>query len=300
MDLKKALELLEITTDDYKHIDSKFLQKKYHKLALIYHPDKNKSPDANLKFQELQNAYEFLLKELQFIDDITDKEPNSKFTYNESLYFLLETIFKNNTVINELVQIITTGSIDISLKVIDKLDKETIINIYSFLEKYKNTLYLSEDLIERIKQMVIKKYQNINIYKLNPTLMDLFENNIFQLKINESYVYVPLWHHEMYYDVSGHEIIVICDPDLPSEIKIDEDNNIYITKEISKNDFFGLLDEKYLEIPIYNKKLTIPTKELYLRKYQTYICKDEGISIVNDDIYEINNKSNIILQIIIH
>lgn len=227
MDLKKALELLEITTDDYKHIDSKFLQKKYHKLALIYHPDKNKSPDANLKFQELQNAYEFLLKELQFIDDITDKEPNSKFTYNESLYFLLETIFKNNTVINELIQIITTGSIDISLKVIDKLDKETIINIYSFLEKYKNTLYLSEDLIERIKQMVIKKYQNINIYKLNPTLMDLFENNIFQLKINESYVYVPLWHHEMYYDVSGHEIIVICDPDLPSEIKIDEDNNIY-------------------------------------------------------------------------
>lgn len=300
MDLKKALEILEIATDDYKHINYQFLKKKYHKLALLYHPDKNKSPEANIKFQELQNAYHFLLKETDFLKEEKFPYEKTEFTYDDSLYIFLQTIFKNNNIIDDIIQIITTGSVDISLKLIHQLDKETTIHIYSFLEKYKTTLYISSELIERIKKIVIDKYQNVTIYKLNPTLKDLFENNIFQLKIGDSHVHVPLWHHEMYYDLSGNEIIVICEPYLQSEIEIDEENNIIYTKKINKKEFMELIDKKYLEIEIYNKILEIPVRDLYLRETQNYIFRNKGISVVNEDIYEINEKSNVIIKIIIY
>ena len=37
------------------------LKRKYKRLSLRYHPDKNPSPDACLEFQQLQDAYDILL-----------------------------------------------------------------------------------------------------------------------------------------------------------------------------------------------------------------------------------------------
>ena len=52
-DLYNTLEVTKDATDDE-------IKKSFRKLAMKFHPDKNKSPEANSKFQEINHAYEIL------------------------------------------------------------------------------------------------------------------------------------------------------------------------------------------------------------------------------------------------
>ncbi|XP_067855686.1 dnaJ homolog subfamily B member 9-like [Heptranchias perlo] len=46
-----------------KNASDRQIKKAFHKLAMKYHPDKNKSPDAEAKFREIAEAYETLSDE---------------------------------------------------------------------------------------------------------------------------------------------------------------------------------------------------------------------------------------------
>ena len=61
MNLERAVEVLEIKNEVGK-INMSYLKKKYHKLALQFHPDKNpSSEEATYKFQQINEAYERML-----------------------------------------------------------------------------------------------------------------------------------------------------------------------------------------------------------------------------------------------
>lgn len=306
MNHKEAFCILEIDIDDidFKDITIKYLKKKYHKLALQNHPDKNGNTcESNEKFQKINEAYEYLKREIKYLnkEEFDNKKEDESST---SLYFDILQIFMKSMMDGKYTEIITTivndiviGCKKISLKLFDDLDKDTLVEVYVFLSKHRYVLHLTEDIIEEIRKIVIQKYGNVEIYKLNPSINDLLNNNVYKLYVDDQLYLVPLWFNELYFDGSGNEIIVLCEPELDKNIKIDENNNIYI--EIQKDGLCEFLQNNNdIIFNLSDKVFTIPISNLYIRKEQFYRIKNEGLTKVNDDdIYNVTEKSDIIVKI---
>ena len=89
MDLVDALEILQIDKHEINSLTLEYLKKRYHKLALQNHPDKNGNTIASKEtFQKINEAYEVLKREISIIDgshedDHIDGDNNS----NNSQYY---------------------------------------------------------------------------------------------------------------------------------------------------------------------------------------------------------------------
>ena len=207
---------------------------------------------------------------------------------------------KYNDIISQLVNDIVMGCKKISLKLFDNLDKDMSVGVYVFLSKYRFVLHLSEENLEEIRKIVIQKYGNVEIYKLNPSITDLLNNNVYKLYVDEQLYLVPLWFNELYFDGSGNEIIVLCEPELDKNVKIDDDNNIYIEIQYLSQEvnlFETLTNNNNVTFNLGDKEFSIQLSNLFMRKEQFYRIKNEGLSKVNDDIYNVTEKADIIVKI---
>jgi len=318
MDYFNAFKILEIDISkiDTKDITLHKLKKQYHKLALQYHPDKNGNTiESTEKFKQIQEAYYYLKNELQFLDldleneneneneNHTNKHDQPTPLYMDVLHLFMKSILegKYDTIISNIIQEIVYGCKNISLKLFDDLDKDTCMNIYNFLSKNRCILHLNDSVLEKIREIVQQKFENVLVYKLNPTISDLLNNNIYKLNVNDEICYVPLWVGESYFDISGCEVIALCEPELPDNILIDENNNIHIVKEISiVNELVNLIaNNMNLTIQIADKVFEIPTQELYMKKEQTYIIKNKGLNISDGfDIHD-SKRGDVIVTVVL-
>ena len=311
---KDAFEILEIdfTHTKYQDLSLEYLKKQYRKLALKNHPDKNgNTHESNEKFQKINEAYHYLKREIKHLNyddiehDIKGEEDNSvnSSLYSDILKGFMKTVFegKYNELLTKIVNDIITAGKRTSVKLFDDLDKDTAFNIYTFLSNNRSVLHLSQEILEVIREIVVKKYDNVEVYKLNPSINDLLNNNLYKLYVHDELYLVPLWHNESYFDGSGCEIIVICEPELPEGIQIDDDNNIFITKEIyGYSDLLNMiLLNKSIQITIGEKEYEIPVSNLYMKREQYYRIKNEGLSKVKRDIYDVSEKSDIIVKVVI-
>lgn len=302
MNYKDAFNILEIdfVNEKYQDITLDYLKKQYRKLALKNHPDKNGNTyESNEKFKRINEAYHYLKKEMKHLDFEEDVS-NSSSLYYDILKRFINTVFEGNCdeLLTKVVNDIMSSGKRISVKMFDNLDKDAAFNIYTFLSNNRSILHLSNDILNTIREIVVKKYDNVEVYKLNPTINDLVNNNLYKLYINEQLFLVPLWHNESYFDISGCEIIVICDPELEKGVTIDDDNNICIETTIEGKNISELIENNAsITIQLGNKSISIPISKIYMKKEQIYRIKSEGLPKDNSNIYDVYEKTDLIVNI---
>uniref|UniRef100_A0A6C0F3B1 J domain-containing protein n=1 Tax=viral metagenome TaxID=1070528 RepID=A0A6C0F3B1_9ZZZZ len=317
MDIQLACDVLELDFLNIMNITPESLKKKYHKLALQYHPDKNGNTlEANEKFKLIKEAHEYLRfglvgDEYEFdrnnesnafssFDSPGEEEKGSN-GYLPMLEIFIQTIITGNCsqVISNIIKDIVVGCKKVTIKLFEDLDKERSIEVYTFLTRYKSILYISDETIEEVKTVLIEKIKDDQIIVVNPSIDDLLDCNIYKLHIGPKLYLVPLWHNELYFDgLSGEDIIVKCIPDLPSNMNIDEKNNLIVRVSIPFSSL--LLKTEIVYIDIGKQKFGIPVNRLFIKPTQQFTMRKCGIAHVIDnasDMYNISQRADIIFII---
>lgn len=207
------------------------------------------------------------------------------------------------------------------------------MKIYNFIFKYKNVLHIDNKLVEKIGEIIKNKLDKSNeeetnkineeidqekeeinkkqrIFFLKPTLTDLLENNLYKLFVDNQLYLVPLWHSELYFDTYNSEtettykndIVVLCNPELPENITIDEDNNVHILHFISFDSIKELLinNIETIDVNLGHRIYKCSLNYLNIKKEQQCTFKKQGISqIIENDMYNISYKSDVIINIVI-
>jgi len=302
MNCKEALDIMNInhSTINYNDITPEFLKKQYRKMALQHHPDKcGNTPESNLKFQQIHEAYEVLQREIIKENDNND---SNEYIYINILQLFMKSVLqgKYNDIVLHIVLKIVVGCKQVSAHIFDNVDKENCMRIYQFLSLNRLMFHLSNEFLDNIREIVVKKYDNVQVYKLNPSIDDILDNNLYKLYVNDTLFLVPLWHNEVYFDCSGCEIIVICQPQLEEHVTIDDDNNVHVTTHMTLTDLPHILTgESNMTVKIGKKEFMLPVNELFIKRQQYYKLQNQGISYVKTELDDITDKSDIIINFII-
>jgi len=287
MNKNTAIKILNINNfDDY---DYEKLKKQYKKTCLKKHPDKGGSHDD---FIEVSMAYDFLKNELE-----NDNKEDDIFTLFTKIILTRNTNRKQQEIIKEqILKFINT----ISGKLLNNVDKDNLIFLKQIIDKY--SYFFDKEVYDELIKTINEKTDNIKLYNLSPSVNDLFLDNIFNLNLNNDTtndtmlsLLIPLWHNELIYDISGETIIVQIAPELPDNCNIDINNNIhyYFSRKLDSS----ILHEEYVTFKINNKPYKVECNKILIKKNQTFIFKEEGISrISNSDIFDNNDKSDLIIN----
>lgn len=301
---QKAKKVLGLETDLFTGAE---LKRVYIKRAIVCHPDKNKgTTESTIQFQELQSSYSYLSS---FVLKEEEQNGSRKYPSSSSSSPFLPTDHDDNggeeilTFVKEVLQgkyqqvllDLVCGIKNISVTTLEKISKHQLQKVYTFLQQYGRSLFIPEDMIQLVRDILQKKepIQEI-LYTVSPTLNDLLGDKLYKLTLEDTTYIVPLWHKEVWYDgkKEGEDIIVTCHPTLPENIAVDSDNNLYVTVFISLNS--SLLNEAYT-ITLGNKTFTLPVNQLHVTSETQTIClPNSGILRINEDnFYDVSKRSNV-------
>jgi hypothetical protein len=295
----EALSILEIPSGSIgsNTYDSAYITKAYRIASLKYHPDKNEnSPESTAKFQQINEAYQYLMSKTTTITTTTttDLPSSSSSSYHDIFVFFIRAMFNRNGPQSQSVNV-NSDDIEAALmhiissnydKLLHTLDKSTAVTVYEFMREYADILHLPSDALEKMFKIVSDKMKSDNVIILNPTLTDVFQKKVYDLEYDSKRFTVPLWHNEIYYKLDNDaDLVVRCNiSDMPEYMYIDENNHITINIRTSVQ---KLLDTGSVTvcIPVSPEPLsiTIPCHELVVMKnVQVYKCPDPiGIPRIN-------------------
>lgn len=316
MNYKYACENLDIHT---KNFTIRELKQKYRLKALLYHPDKNKSIDAVSKFQEINSSYEYLLKFNEFENNDDDDyypsydendggnswNSNSSSNINNKYLHVLFSFLKHvvreqqgtspTALMYALFKQIATTCEKTVLDTLEKLDKNMLLKIYEIIKLHSAVLHIEKEFTDKIEEIILSKTKNDECIIVNPLIDDLFDNNLYKMKYNGDTIIVPLWHNELVYDISGCDIYVKCNPVLPKNVSIDNENNLHVDVEYEIHE---LWDKKTVDIYVGKYSYPLDIRLVKLVREQTILFVKQGISKINtEDIYDVSKRSDVHIHV---
>ena len=322
MDIKRVQEARELLNLKYNYTLDE-LKKNYRLLALKHHPDKNENSEESCEFfKKINSEYLYLLNfdisheshashmfnagdnhEANCENAASDSYMSIFRTFIQSLLQKMTVISQENTslTISTLIKIIVEDCQELSIKMFEDLDKETAYTIYEIITTYHKAFHISVEKLALFEKIMRSKMALDNLVVISVSLGDLMGDNIiYVLEHEDKTFYIPLWHTELYYNMSkmdntSVDLIVRCIPVTPSHIYIDTNNDIYIDIRMKIVD---LLEKQCIEFEVGGKIFTISAAALYIKNNQTYVLRGEGIPTINaKNVYDMSDKSSIIVNI---
>jgi len=314
MKVSEAIKIMEMDSIPIGELTADGVKRQYKKMALKLHPDKNgNTPESTMQFQDLSASYNIIMT---MVSKSTG-EPNTThanddtnifttFSATQSGYFDILLQFIKSTLDNmpaeyltEKIKTILENCQDISVGLFENIDRDMSLVIFQFLSTYRQILHIQDDALEKIKTIIQQKFEELEIYTIEPTINDLLSDNVYKLKIGDELFLVPLWHKEMYFDMkNGKELLVLCQPILPDGWSIDENNHLYGSCEVEFTK--SLLDSTTLPVKLDNGRhvINIHITNLAFVRQQTVCLKKRGILRINENnIYDCDERRDLVLTI---
>ena len=272
--IQSALRILGFA-DGVAPSSLKELNKRYHLLALKHHPDKvattddpdndddenHRTRDATERFKEINDAHkrvkDFFFSNEPGLDDIRMENG-----YESILQMFIQTIlakisrgpgagtgmgfgYEENTInqaVQSLIHMIITKGIQSAITMFQTMDKQACLTIYDILSKNQDLFGISREIMEELTRVIEEKMGDDLVVRLNPSLLDMLLDRVYILHEYGQTYYIPLWHSELHFKqpaIHGDgEIIVLCDPELPDNVTLDDNNNLFISLDVNILELF--------------------------------------------------------------
>lgn len=187
MSLKESCIIFNI--DDINNIDKKSLKKKYYKLSLLYHPDKNKN--SNRYFIKINESYNFLNNYIDKNNHVTEIENNYEkilelLTFkNINCFINLIYFYKEKQKYKQSVININTSIDKVFNKSVFKFNENIFIPLW---HKYICEFNITQQKYFIYKIVITDLPKYIYIKKNNDIIINLHKNAIKKLSVNNVYI----------------------------------------------------------------------------------------------------------------